>query len=185
MKYAGTQISINIGAATVRDHANGAAALEDMYDAYAPSLYRYALSILGSPDDAEDAVQEVFIRLARECGRLRGIRNIRAYVLTATRNAAYSILRARRRSDSLTEALCGNPSPSVFRTDGFPVQHTMLREALAELPVEQREVLVLKAFEGMTFREIADMVGASISTITSRYQYGIAKLRRALEDQDG
>ncbi len=58
-----------------------------------------------------------------------------------------------------------------------------MSRAFAELPTEQREVLVLKAFDGMTFKEIAQLVGASINTVASRYRYGIEELRRALEDK--
>ncbi len=59
---------------------------------------------------------------------------------------------------------------------------TALRQAFARLPTEQREVLVLKVFEEMTFKEIAETVGASINTVTSRYRYGIAKLRQTLKE---
>ncbi|MBP6963939.1 MAG: RNA polymerase sigma factor [Armatimonadetes bacterium] len=186
MDDADAQVSMSIGATAVRDHADRETALEDAYDEYALSLYRYALSILGSADDAEDAVQEVFIRLARDRKLLRRARSVKAYLLTAARNSAYSILRARRCRDWLTEDLRWDSHPPASGVAESVVQSNALREALAELPVEQREVLVLKAYEGLTFREIAQVSGASVSTVTSRYQYGIARLRRALgEDQDG
>ncbi|HET6382475.1 MAG TPA: sigma factor, partial [Armatimonadota bacterium] len=64
--------------------------LDDLYDQHARSLYRYALALTSSPEDAEDAVQEVFVGLARQrnCDRLARISNIRAYLLKAARNAA-------------------------------------------------------------------------------------------------
>lgn len=186
MEDADARVSTGIGATAVREHADYEAALEDAYDRYALSLYRYAYSILGSPDDAEDAVQDVFIRLARDRKLLSRIRSIKAYLLTATRNSAYSLLRAQRQRDSLTDGLMWDIEPPASGIAESFVESTVLREAMEDLPIEQREVLVLKAYEGLTFREIAQVSGASVSTVTSRYQYGIAKLRHALgEDQDG
>jgi len=55
-------------------------------------------------------------------------------------------------------------------------------EALAKIPSDQREVIVLKFFEELTFREISNVCGVSIGTVTSRYRYGMEKLRKLLED---
>ncbi|MCA1596341.1 MAG: hypothetical protein LC772_07955, partial [Chloroflexi bacterium] len=60
----------------------------------------------------------------------------------------------------------------------------MLRDRFARLPVEQREVLALKVFQGLTFKEIARATGISINTAASRYRYGIEKLREALEARE-
>ena len=177
-------MAISFGAATLRDTADtGEAVLEEVYDQYARALYRYALSILGSSEDAEDAVQEVIVRMARERKRLRKVRNLRAYLFAAARNSAYTILRSRRRRDGLHEAI----RTDFFTTpaagpDDRPIESAMLLRALAELPIEQREVLVLKVFDQLTFKEIAETVGGPVSTITSRYRYGIARLRQALDE---
>lgn len=173
-------IAITFGAATLRERAaTGEAMLEGLYDEYAHSLYRYALSILGTPEDAEDAVQELFIRLAREHKRLKGIRNMKAYLFTGARNTAYNILRSRKRKDKLNEAMC---SDFLVRFASHTVDRSEeLCEAFAALSIEQREVLALKIFDGMTLNEIAQTIGASINTVGSRYRYGIAKLREALK----
>src|SRR5512136_446408 len=75
--------------------------LEELYDRFGTALYRYALSITSSPEDAEDAVQDVFVRIARKPVVLRKPERLKAYIFTAARNAAYSILRGRRRRDEL------------------------------------------------------------------------------------
>jgi len=178
-------IAISFGARTLRDKAEtGQASLEHLYDQYAHALFRYALALVGSPEDAEDAVQEVFVRIAGEQKRSESIANVKAYLFAATRNAAYSILRSRRRRARLEQAMCaeseaGHPEEASARLS----RSSVLREVFAELPIEQREVLVLKIFDEMTFKEIAETVGASINTVGSRYRYGIERLRQALEEE--
>lgn len=155
--------------------------LEELYDEYAHSLFRYTLALTGSQDDAEDAVQEVLIRLARQ-RNLRHIKNLRAYLFTAARNAAYSILRSRQRRGEVEEPF---GEDLVLEESGCKHESLALRQALSQLPVDQREVLVLKVFDGMTFAEIAVTTGVKVNTVASRYRYAIERLRGALEVDDG
>lgn len=159
--------------------------LESIYDQYAECLFRYALALAGSAEDAEDAVQEVFARIAREVKRLRKIENLRAYLYTSTRNAAFSILRARKHRGELEESACveWQETPGI---DSSAIAASIVCEAFPKLPADQREVLVLKIFDNMTFREIAETIGVPLNTVTARYRYGIDRLRRALgEDKNG
>jgi RNA polymerase sigma-70 factor (ECF subfamily) len=156
--------------------------IEEVYDQYSRSLYRYALALTSSADDAEDAVQDVFVRLSRE-KRLKDIESLKAYLFKATRNAAYSILRSRGWSSNLHESLCQEFDTKGIDIASRSVSSMALCEAFVELPIEQREVFVLKVYDGMTFQEIARTVGQSMGTVTSRYRYGIARLRQALEDK--
>ena len=81
----------------------------------------------------------------------------------------------RRRRDS-----CADAAPlleAVSAADGRPDERLAIEQAMRELPAEQREVVHLKMFEGMTFQEIADVTGESINTVASRYRYAIEKLR--------
>jgi len=155
-----------------------------LYDLYARALFRYALALVGNTEDGEDAVQDVFTRCARESKRLAKIRDVRAYLFTATRNAAYTILRKRRRRRETDFAKLPDLESAADGEGQRSIGTSVLRHAFAGLPVEQREVLALKVFEEMTFQEIALAVGASINTIASRYRYAVAKLRQVLEDED-
>jgi len=159
--------------------------LEELYDTYSRPLFRYSLALTCSPDDAEDAVQVVFVRVSREWKRLVRVKNVKAYLFSAVRNAAFNILRGKRRRDALHESICSDFQVRQ-QVDGgeLRVDGRVLCEALDDLPVDQREVLVLKVFDEMTFKEIADTVGASVNTVASRYRYGIDKLRQALEVSD-
>jgi len=169
-------------------HENAAmseVSLESLYDGYGRSLYRFALTLVGSTDDAEDAVSEVFARVARDPDRLGRVGDIRAYLFSSTRNAAYSILRARRRRENIETTLCGEIIVAAQGSGHMHDSEAVCR-AFAGLPVEQREVVVLKVYDQMTFREIAEATRTRMNTVVSRYRYGIEKLRQALEvNEDG
>jgi len=177
---------IIIGAAMVRDEERPSElGVEGLYDQYAHAMFRYALALTGSVDDAEDAVQEVFVRIARDMKRLRKVSSIKSYLFSATRNAAYSQLRGKKRRDHLHEAICVDIRVKLEEeTGGKVATSAALCEAFGGLPLDQREVLLLKVFDEMTFKEIAETTGASINTVASRYRYGIERLRQALEVND-
>jgi len=150
-----------------------------LYDEHAAAVYRLLLAMLGSPEDAQDALSEVFLKTSR-LGPKR-IRNPRAYLLAAARHHAISMLRQRRREISV------NPSDvRFFDTGGLDPERVILagriEAALRELPPEQREVVVLKVYEGLTFAEIAAITHTRANTVASRYRYAVERLRRALED---
>jgi len=155
--------------------------LRSIYEQYAPSLYRYALALTCSVEDAQDAVQEVFARVSRQWRRFMEVENVRAYLFSATRNAAYSILRGRRRSEALHDAICADlAAVCAPQTKQMSATIISIREALTQLSIEQREVLVLKILNQMTFKEIADTVKAPVNTVAGRYRYGTERLRQAL-----
>lgn len=171
-------------AALVRSLAAGEPdALGQAYDRYAASLYRVLLALLGSPADAEDALQEVFVKVAT--GRVGHVRDLRAYLLAAARHQAISMLRRRKREslvDDLDVPLGEAPASSlVIGLDGSYDWPALL----ARLPLEQREVIALKVWEQLTFAEIAPIVKASPNTVMSRYRYGIERLRAWCGDEDG
>ena len=161
-----------------RISAGDSGALEALYDAHAVAVYRQALFLLGSPADAEDVVQEVFLNLVRRRGG--SIVDVRAYLRTAARHQACSLLRQRRRDEAgqphLAERLSGSDDPAAA-ADRHAVQ-----QALLALPAEQRQVVVLRIYEQLTFEEIGRAVKASLNTVASRYRYALKKLRQALGD---
>lgn len=153
--------------------AGDAEAVAQIYDRYAPPLYRWLCALLGSPVDAEDALQEIFVRLAS--GRARPERDLRAYLFVAARNEAYAMLRRRQRDEALVEqsivAEAGSEAPPRYEANADLV--TLLQR----LPLEQREVIALKVAQDLTFAEIATLLKISPHTAASRYRYGIERLR--------
>jgi RNA polymerase sigma-70 factor (ECF subfamily) len=139
-----------------------------------PRLYRYALMILADRVDAEDVLQQVFA--AALSARTLRVDDEAAYFRTAVRNAAFSLLR-RRRTVRAAEELLVEPASA----DCSAAEIAALSQALKALPPEQREVVHLHVYEGMTFREVAEATGQSINTISARYRYALDKLRTLLQ----
>jgi RNA polymerase sigma-70 factor, ECF subfamily len=142
-----------------------------LYDRHGAALYRYAVMVLADPAGAADVVQTVFVSLLRQRGRPDCDDR---YLRRAVRNECFSALRRRQR-DVLASA-----SPILEAVEAGrdrPDERLAIERALRELPPDQREVVHLKVFEGMTFQEIADVTGESINTVASRYRYAIEKLR--------
>jgi len=155
------------------------ASLAELYDEHARAVYRLLLAILGSAEDAQDAMSEVFLKAARQ--DWRRVRNPRAYLLASARHQAISMLRRRKRERPVA------PSDIRFFDAGnLDPEHVALAHrveaALRELPPEQREVVVLKVYEGLTFAEIAAITRARLNTVASRYRYAVERLRRALKE---
>ena len=154
-------------------------ALSLIYDRYAASLYRLLNALLASPADAEDALQEVFVALAT--GRVSRIRDLKSYLFVAARHQAFTSLRRRKREPRFEDV----DALEIAAPDGEGVGATQDWGALlARLPLEQREVIALKVWEGMTFAEIAGVVRASPNTVMSRYRYGIERLRLWCREDD-
>ena len=164
-------------------------AIGEAYDRHAPALYRVLYAILGSSQDAEDALQEVFVRLAG--GRNGRIRDLKAYLHTAARHEAYGILRRRRREQivELQPLETMEANETVQADFQAFAERSDLIELLQHLPPEQREIIALKVFEELTFAQIAAIVQASPNTVASRYRYGIERLRTwclaATQDVEG
>ena len=145
------------------------------YDEYGPRLYRYALLILADRPAAEDAIHEAVLRLAAALARRRPPEVTFNYVAAIVRNECYTTLRKRRRRAEETAPLVEAAAPEASEEERLIVEG-----ALRALPAEQREVMYLKVYEGMTFQEVADRCGVSINTAASRYRYAADALRRAL-----
>lgn len=148
-------------------------ALSQLYDRYASALHRVLTAILQNPEDAEDALQETFLKLLG--GKMWRAQNARAYFFGSARHIALDMLRRRKREQNRViefDETTQNPNDDWS-------------QCLLMLPLEQREVVALKVFEAMTFAEIAVVVKARPNTVASRYRYGIEKLRQILLEEDG
>ena len=156
-----------------------------LYDSFGASLYRYALMILADRESAEDVIQQVFVGLLDT--KVSRIRDEERYLRQAVRNACYSALRHRKVrvkagltqvDEALLETVAAAAEPAVSAE-----ARLALEQGIRELSADQREVLHLHAFEGRTFREIADTTSEPLNTIASRYRYALEKLRAALTNQ--
>lgn len=161
------------------------AALSELYDRYQAQMYGLAMRITRDPALAQDAVQEAFVGVWRNAARYAvGRSSVRTWMLSITHHRAIDIVRRRRPTselpelDTLDRALV---APDVWGEVSRAADAAEVRTALGILPAEQREVIELAYFSGLTQVEIADRTGAPLGTVKSRARLGLAQLRRALE----
>src|SRR5476651_1265393 len=156
--------------------------IERLYDGHAQPLFAFLLNFTRDEADTRDLLQEVFVKLAREPKLLDSVREERAFLIRLAHNAAIDLIRRRGTRERTKEnfaaeiispfAQTNDPDEKVFRDE--------LAVALGELPEEQRAVVHLKLWEGLTFDQIADALEISPNTAASRYRYGLDKLRGRL-----
>lgn len=148
------------------------------FDQYHRGLYGYICLIVHQPDDAKDVLQELFAELLGKGGEINNVRHPKTYLYTAARYKACRLVRERARSPVPLDGLLQQPSVDIM-----PRWMTaeMLNWALNRIPDEEREVVILKTHDRMTFREIADVTRCLLPTAASRYWRGIHRLRALLE----
>ncbi len=155
--------------------------LAEIYDAYGVRLYRAAARLLGVAD-AEDVVQELFVALARSRDRLPTVEHLPAYLFVSLRRLVACALEQRRRAprqcDGREEIAATQPKDVAA-----PDWREHLTLALQALPLEQREVVILKIDGELTFAEIAQVLDIRPNTAASRYRYALDKLRARLSDE--
>lgn len=154
-------------------------ALASLYDLTADRLVRFSASITRRQHDAEDAVSATMVKIASRPKLLLGAERPWHYLLRMVRNESLVILRSRSRWSSIgsiAERLVGRSADVVEQDD----ENRRVWDALASLPGPQREVVVLKIWEQMTFAEIAEVLQITPSTAASRYRYALEKLSSKL-----
>ena len=152
--------------------------LERLVECHGRELLAYARMLIRHAEDAEDALQEALLRVAGS-PRVRA-ENPRAYLFAAVRNASLNLMRAKKRRRRREDAASGD-GEAVFQE---PVERgeevEALNAALNAIPGPQREVVMLKVWGGLTFAEIAEMLGVPRATAASRYRYALDELRKQL-----
>lgn len=156
--------------------------LRRLYDEHAGALYAFLLNLTRDEADTRDLLQNVFVKLARDPELLNGVRDERAFLIRLAHNAAIDLIRRRGTRDKTREQFAAEII-SPFAPASDPDEQTFraaLAEALTELPAEQRVVVHLKLWDGLTFEQIADALDIPLNTAASRYRYGLDKLRERL-----
>lgn len=153
----------------------------DSLDEHISSLRRYARALIANPEDADDLVQESLRRALTYINDQRPPDNWRAYLLRILHNvrADHLARKAKDREVSLDDYEGQLSYPAAQH--GVLEVHDMAR-ALALLPMEQREVLLLVGLEGLSYREVAEVLGVPLGTVMSRLSRGREALRRILGD---
>lgn len=161
------------------------AALEALYDRYAARMLGLALRIVRQRAAAEEVVQEAFFRVWQRAASFDPQRgDCFNWLITIVRNGSLDYLRRQQarpvESDLEEEAWPSDPQPTVPETAEVRERRRQVQRALAELPFEQRQVIELSYFAGLSRREIALRLNVPEGTIHTRARLGLLKLREAL-----
>jgi RNA polymerase sigma-70 factor (ECF subfamily) len=160
----------------------GGKEIERLYDEHAQPLFAFLLNLTRDEADTRDLLQEIFVKLARDGKILNGVRNERAFLIRLAHNAAIDLIRRRGARERTKENFAAEII-SPFAPTSDPDEKTFRDElavALEELPEEQRAVVHLKLWSGLTFEEIAAALEIPPNTAASRYRYALDKLRGRL-----
>ena len=152
----------------------GPETLKRLLDEHGGPLVLYARQWSASP---EDVVQEALVSLIRQEPPPE---NVVGWLYRAVRNRAISSSRRRGRRSRHEAAASHRGEPWFRPTDGQRLDAATATEALGRLPIEEREVVVARLWGGLSFHEIAELVGTSPSTAARRYQSGLVHLRERL-----
>jgi RNA polymerase sigma-70 factor (ECF subfamily) len=148
--------------------------VKQLYDRHGPALLAYACSFVPDAAAGEDAVHQVFLRLLQRDTVVPDVPA--AYLYRAVRNAALNSRRAGRRDVPLE-----TQNVWLEHRDGNREASLALQAALHELPEEQRKVVVMRIWSGMTLEEVSEATHVSLNTAASRYRYALDKLRERLQ----
>jgi RNA polymerase sigma-70 factor, ECF subfamily len=153
------------------------AAFADLYDQSADRCHHYLTVFLGSRDAADEVLQETFIRLVRNAAKLSSVDNLVAYLFTVARNEA--IRHAGRRARHRQRQAPLSAADLFLDVDDTARRDTAeaVIAALRHLTDEQREVVELKIYTGLTFREIAEITAVPLQTAATRYRTALDRLK--------
>ncbi len=159
------------------------AAFADIYDRHQPAIYRYILFRLNDPVAAEDLTSEVFVRLVERIDRFvyRG-RPLLAWLYTIARNLVNDYRRqaSRRQQVSLGDQMLPSPEDPEQGAERRLLQQQMAR-ALSQLTEDQRQVVLLKFYEGYDNETVARILGKTVGAVKSLQHRSLAALQRILE----
>jgi RNA polymerase sigma-70 factor (ECF subfamily) len=150
--------------------------VQTLYQQHGPGLLLYACSLLGRRHAAEDALQQVFVKLLEQNSIPE---EPRPYLYRAVRNIALNLMRSVSKQIDLAEI-----EPWFEAPEQDHAARVALTAELMRIPEEQRQVLVLHIWGGLSFEETGSVLAISANTAASRYRYALEKLRAAMQPKD-
>jgi len=158
-------------------------ALREIYERHKDELVTLAAALLADKAEAEDVVHDVFVGFLHSAGNFRLTGSLKGFLATCVANRARNRNKSKRKQvgedcNSIEAVAPDGERPDRASAFGDELQH--VGRALAELPYEQREAVLLHLQSGMTFRAIARTQAVSINTVQGRYRYGLDRLRTLL-----
>lgn len=167
------------------------AAFEALLDRHRRGVFRFLRRFVGNDARAEDLAQDTWLRFIGAAPRWREGGRFKVWLYAVARNLATDAARraSHRDSEPLDPAPGMRPRATIEAASDAAERDVLLRSALeraiAALPEEQREVFLLREYEGIPFAEIAEITGAPLPTVKSRMRYALEALRKALLEAPG
>jgi RNA polymerase sigma-70 factor, ECF subfamily len=166
---------------------------------YQSRIFSQAYRTLGNPEEAEEVVQDTFVKVHQNLEKYRQQSNFSSWIFRITHNLCMDALRVRQRRKDMS-AVSFDPQSALADEEGdkslnqFPdfkpgpsqqldqiEQYKVIEDSLLSLPETQKSVVVLHDIQGFSYQEIAEIVGTSIGTVRSRLHYGRLKLKEMLD----
>ena len=173
----------------VAEHNQGA--LSTLYDRYAGIVYAIAYKMLGSVEEAEEVVLDVFDQVWRTASKYdRSRSRVDSWLFMQARSRTLDRLRKRQRQAKVVEASTVNAPIESDTKMALPEEHVLIQErrdlvqvAMAQIPPEQQQVIELAYFQGLSQSEIVKQTGLSLGTVKTRIRLGLSKLRGILDQR--
>ena len=172
-----------------RLRASDSQAMDVLYDRYGGLVYSVAVKILQNNSDAEELTQDVFVTLWQQDNYHSERGSLKSFLALLTRHRAIDKLRKRNTTQKFLTRWQLNLYESSFRT--LPLEEAQDREqqkqvqkALSLLPAEQREILMMSFFEGLSRTQIAEKLNLPVGTVKSRVRLAFVKLKKLLLEQN-
>lgn len=156
----------------------------EIYDRYSGRIYNFALRFLKNAEAAEDATQEVFVKMMRHANQFQGDAKLSTWLFSITANWCRDYLRkADNKVKETEEVLVALPAPSEHSPDRNLEQRQneeLIQRALQALTPEQREAILLSRYQGLSYAEIAQISGCSEGAVKTRVFRAMETLKKAL-----
>ena len=155
--------------------AGDADALTSLYHETSAGVYAYALSVLKNSQDAEDVLQDCFLKIQSSAGAYRSKGKPMAWIFTITKNLCMDIMREKKKTAVLSY------DPGLSGAD--PDDRLVVEACLKVLADEERQIVVLYAVSGIKHREVAEIMSLPLSTVLSKYRRALKKMKNYLEKE--
>lgn len=161
-------------------HNGSKEALNMIAEKYYDEIYRFCLYLTGQETDSYDITQEVFLRFIKYVDSYE-YRNLKGYLLIIARNLCRDYFHHKKDSCCIEDdSFMGAEDAGLNNLE----DRMVLWQALQQVPVKQREIIILRIYEELRFHEIAGILGCNQSTVKSRFRLGLKSLRKIMEAAD-
>ena len=159
----------------LKEIANGnVEALEQLYNETRSYVFRFAFSIMKNKDDAEDIMQDTYVNINRYADKYSANQTPMAWIMTITKNLCMNRLKKQNRYEMTDIA---DVEESLVGDNEVAFNNLLLKEIIESLNDEERQIFILHSIEDMKFKEISKVLDMKLSTVLSKYNRAIKKIR--------